>query len=258
MKFFVDQTDQRNVYCAELLKEQGKEVYSIEKIDEHVVEAGDVVVFSPAKKIAESEAFSLPNNTTLVCGNVNEVVEKIIESKNIRHFNLLANEKFAILNANLTAEGVLAIILEKYRKSIYIASYMILGGGRIAKALAILFSKLGLKFSIVTFNPKKYPDYFLYTPEVYLKNEFVEKLKDYQIIINTIPAKIIDEQIMSKIPQDALMIETASVDCLDKSKVEHFDFIPAPALPKKYSCESAGSVVFETIMEGLINDREQN
>ena len=250
MRFFIDETDQRNVYCGELLKENGFDVCALGKTSD-VPLRGDILLFSPAKRFEEPEILALPEEITLICGNINEMYAKTLEDKKIKHINLLADEKFAIKNANLTAEGVLAIILEKYRKSIYDASYMILGGGRIAKALAILFSKLGLRFSIVTFNPKKYPEYFLYTNNVFFKTEFVEKLGEYQIIINTIPSRIIDDEIMKKIPCDTMMIETASVDCLDKTKVENFDFIPAPALPKKYSCESAGRVVFETIMEAI-------
>lgn len=257
MKFFIDESDERNRIAGGLFEKEGFEVEKFERIESVALNAGagDLVLFSPAKKFDDEEIDKLPFGIKIISGNIAERHLEILKQKQIEHTNLLENEKFAIKNANLTAEGVLAIILEKSKKSMFESKYMILGGGRIAKALAILFSKLNLGFSIVTFNPKKYPEYFLYTNEVYFQNEYVKNLSQYDILINTIPTRFVDEESMKHIKNGALMIETASVDCLDKGKVENFDYIPAPALPKKYSPESAGRVVFETVMEGLINGK---
>ena len=41
---------------------------------------------------------------------------------------------------------------------------------------------------------------------------------------------------------------------MDRTKAIHFDFIPAPALPKKYTCETAGKFLFEMITGGYIYD----
>ena len=258
MKFFVDKSDDRNRIAGALLEKEGFEVFEFEEMESICpkVIGGDIIVFSPAKKFCDREADMFPSGIKIVAGNIEERLWEKLKQKQISHLNLLENEKFAIKNANLTAEGVLAIIIEKSRKSMFESRYMIFGGGRIAKALAILFSKLNLRFSIVTFNPKKYPDYFLYTDEVYFQNEFVEHLSEYDILINTIPTKFINNGILSKIEKGTLMIETASVDCLDREMVGNFEFIPAPALPKRYSPESAGKVVFETIMEGLNNGKQ--
>lgn len=244
--FFVDTSDERNIAVKELLKRKNQ-VFDFTWENISNIPNGDTCIFSPAKKFTEKEIDSLPDNINLICGNLEEKYVSILNKKNISFHNLMSDEIFTIKNANLTAEGVLAVILEESKKSIHDNNILILGGGRIARALAILFKGLNVNFSIVSFNPVKFPSYYLYTNSCFFEYSFVDRLAEFDVIINTIPTQFIDEKIIGKVKNDTLFIETASVNCLDKDKVSSFRYLPEPALPMRFSAESAGKVMFESI-----------
>lgn len=254
MTYFLDLSDERNIYVKQLLEKNNEktEIFNFDNTSQ--INIGDSIIFSPAKKFSAEEINKLPNNITIFAGNSLNQYLDILKEKHITFINIMEDEIFTIKNANLTCEGVLSLMIEKSKKSLFDNSVLILGGGRIAKGMAVLLGKLGVNFAMVSFNPVKFPDYYIYSKKCYFKYSFVDDLDKYDIIINTIPSKILDDEIVAKIANDTVFIETASVDCLDKSKATHFDFIPAPALPKKYTCETAGKFLFEMITGGNIYD----
>jgi len=254
LTYFLDLSDERNVYVKQLLEKNTEKTAAFSFDNVSLINKGDSIIFSPAKKFSNDEVNKLPNNITIFAGNSLNQYLDVLKEKQITFVNIMEDEIFTIKNANLTCEGVLALMIEKSKKSLFDNSVLILGGGRIAKGMAVLLGKLGVNFAMVSFNPVKFPDYFLYSKKCYFKYSFVEDLKNFDIIINTIPAQILDNEIVEKIAKDTVFIETASVDCLDRNKATHFDFIPAPALPKKYTCETAGKFLFEMITGGNIYD----
>ena len=250
--YYVDTSDIRNVFLKELLLEKGKQVeeFSFEK---HI-KPNSVCVFSPAKKFTEETANNLPSNITLYAGNLTNEVIKVLENKNITYKNLMQDETFTIKNANLTCEGVLALIITGSNKSIYENNVLILGGGRIGKGMAIMLGKLGVKCSMVSFNKVKFPEYYLYSNKNYFGYSFAGDLSKFDVIVNTIPAEIIKEDVINKIAPDTLFIETASTPCLNPENATHFNYVKAPGLPKKYSAKTAGKLMYENIMEENVYD----
>lgn len=248
MKYFVDTVDKRNQVLKELLIKNGNVVHDFDFRKVATIKRGDTIVFSPAKKFTKEEIEKLPKGINLVCGNLCEEYLKILKNKKIKVKNLMADEIFTVKNANLTAEGVLAIILEKTDVSIFECNILILGGGRIARAMASILNSLGVRYAIVSYNPIKFPSYYTISKKCYYRNGFLRDIEKYNVIINTIPAKIIDDAIVEKIAPKTVFIETASVKCLDDTKKLKFDYLFSPALPQKYSAFSAGKLVYESIM----------
>ena len=254
MKYFLDLSDDRNIYVKKLLEKNNEQtdIFSWDNLLK--IQKNDTLIFSPAKKFTPDEINRLPDNIVIFAGNSLNQFVKQLQEKNIIFNNIMEDEIFTVKNANLTCEGVLSLMIEKSKKSLFENKVLILGGGRIAKGMAVLLGRIGVDFAMVSFNPVKYPDYFIYSKKCYFKYSFVEDLHHYDIIINTIPAKILDDEIINKISKNTVFIETASVDSMDRTKAIHFDFIPAPALPKKYTCETAGKFLFEMITGGYIYD----
>ena len=257
MKYFIDVLDKRNIYLKEKLQDLGEivEDFSVENIEK--IEKGDCLIFSPAKKFDKEFVDLLPESIELVAGNVQDDLKQIFADKNIKYINLMEDEVFTVKNANLTCEGVLAIMLEKSETSIYESNVLILGGGRIAKYMAILLSKLGVSFSIVSFNEVKFPSYFAFTNSCYFKKSFMKDLHKFDIIINTIPSKIFEGFETEKIAPKTIYIETASINSLDQSLVKNFSYILAPALPTKYAPKTASRYMFEAVKK-MNNFKEGN
>lgn len=248
MKYFVDTVDKRNQILKELLTEKGFMTFCFDFNDLSQIKKGDTIVFSPAKKFTKDEIEKLPKNINIVCGNLSGEYLKILSTKKIKVKNLMQDEIFTVKNANLTAEGVLAIILEKTDKSIFDCKVLILGGGRIAKAMCLLLKSLSVEYAIVSFNPIKFPSYYTLSNKCYYRKGFLRDIDKFDVIVNTIPASIVDDEIISKINPKTIFIETASVKCLDDTKELKFNYLFSPALPQRYSAYSAGKLVFESIL----------
>lgn len=248
MTYHIDVADSRTKILKNLLKNRGfdADVYSPGKIQN--IKPSDTLVFSPAKKICGEEASSLPGKITVVCGNLSDGIANVFAEKQISHRNIMKSEEFAVKNALLTAEGVLALILEKSVRSINENKILILGNGRIATALAVLLGKIGARFALVAYDVLKVPKLYILTDRVYHGNDFFAHINKYDIIVNTIPAKIFSSGQMALIAQNTVLIETASVPCLDKAEAGHFYFVDAPGLPQKYSAESAAKLMMEYIL----------
>ena len=76
-------------------------------------------------------------------------------------------------------------------------------------------------------------------------------MKKYDVVINTRPFKYIDDMLLNKFAKNCLFIETASVECLNKELVKDFEYYLAPALPTKFTAETAGKYLYERIMGEL-------
>ena len=247
MTYFIDTNDARNQILMSLLEERNQttEKFSFKTLEK--IGLGDTLIFSPAKKWTDEEINLLPNKISLYCGKISEKHQEIINNKEIAYHDLMIDEIFTTKNANITAEGVLALILEHSPKSIFENNVLIIGAGRIAKAMAIILGRLGVNYAVVRFNKDKFPECFSFSKTCYFGEQFLNHLHEYDVIINTIPKTIFDEQNFGKIARDTIYIETASTNSIDPALATHFEFVPAPALPQKYAKVTAAKYLLENI-----------
>lgn len=249
MTFFVDTIDKRNTYVKSFLSNlfDVKPFNEIEKIKKN-----DVIIFAPNKKFTNEEVENLKNKTTLICGNLPDNQKQLLQAKNIIHKNLLDDEIFAIQNANLTAEGILQNIITLTDKSIFDCKILILGNGRVGKATARLFDKLGLQNVYVNSNDNKnFALSFLFSEKNIFGKKIFDKIDEFDIIINTIPAKYLPNDVIKKIKDNALFLEIASIESVDKNLATNFNYILCPALPQKFSAQTAGKIMTECILRML-------
>lgn len=250
MKILVDTQDKRNQHVLKLLQNAGKKAYVyLEYINK--IEQGDIIIFSPAKKFIYEEVINFCPNVTIYCGNIPQDLLEILINKQIKIFNYLEDESFSIKNAKLTAEGVLALILTHTEKSITELKVLFLGGGRITKASAILLQKLGTYVAVASYNIKDYENAEYYSNKTYFQGSFIKDLGEYDVIVNTRPFNYITEQMINKISASTLFMETASVKSIGEDKKYNFTYLPAPALPQKYACLSAGKIIADKILKEI-------
>lgn len=262
MNFFIDLSDKRNNYIANSLLDMGHNVNEFD-FEKNNGSEGDIFIFSPAKKFDLKELGkiqNLPTNTVVFGGNLAEGIKLELNKKKIKFINLLNDENFVIKNAKLTAEGVLALVIGCGEKSIFENKVLILGSGRVGLAAASLFNKIKINADFAIFHENKLSVASFYCENVVFKDDLPKKIGDYDIIINTVPAKILDDEILNKINKKASILEIASVNCLntDLLKFYTFKYILAPALPMVYSAETAGKFMLDSILKQLNNLKEND
>ena len=249
MKFIIETLDKRNVILKDLLKAGGLDVqdYNLhEKDKKNAAGQNTCFIFSPAKKISAEEAVKFPAGIKVFAGNINPEVQKVFEAKNITHINFMTDDVFAYKNALLTAEGTLAEIMLSGEKSLFGNKYLLLGYGRCTKTLALILSKLGIKYDIASFT-EKHGESCIFAEKTYFKYEFLEDLKNYDMIINSIPHKIFEDDMLLRFKPGACLLEIASVNCINADAVKNFKYVLCPALPQKYTCKSAAALMYQKI-----------
>lgn len=250
MSFFIDFTDKRNQHVFKILKSKGFTVFELENNQENIKQ-GDSYVFSPAKKFLPQEVLSFKNQTNLYAGKVSDEILKIFHEKQIEYKNMMEDEEFVIKNALLTAEGVLAHIISATSKSIFKNKILVVGTGRVGKAILHLLDKLNLDLTLVCFSKNKLTENLYWQKPVILASELKDRIKEFDIVINTAPIKVFEDTVLDYFAEGTVVLEISSFVCLNKDLAQEkgITFISAQGLPQVFSCESAGELVASFLLK---------
>ena len=255
MKFILYLKDKRLIYVDEYLKTKGYKTQEFNESDLSNIVEGDIVVLSPAFKWNENLVNNMPKNITIFGGAFSPEFKTVFENKNIKYFDMMQNEDFVLKNATLTAEGMLCDLILNLPNSMYEQNILIIGSGRVAKAVGYLFFKLGLNFDFAMRNEKEYNLTKLFAKKCYLGEEYKNYLKNYDVVINTVPAVIFNQSDAEKFKKDCYVFELASKRCLEDIKTQNVNYVLCPALPSKYTPKSAGKLIIELIYNYIVKGK---
>ncbi len=171
---------------------------------------------------------ALPEDITVFCGN-----------RQIPHahcVDLLQDAYYLAENAAITASCAIALLTEQ--TVLAGKRILIIGWGRIGKCLAAQLAKLDAK---VTLAARKETDramlQALGIPSIPTP---IMDAKDYDIILNTAPAAVLDEATARK---DAILMDLASVKGISGDRVQW-----ARGLPGKMAPEASGALIAKTVL----------
>ena len=263
--------DLRNFFLAKLLSKEKHEVkvYGFEKIEnfrecetyENMLSSSEIVVLSiPFTKDKKTINMPLSNrniriqelayhleNKTIFVGNMPEDIQEILKEKQNEVIDFMKKEEFAVLNAIPTAEATIEIILKNTNKILQGSHCLILGFGRIGKVLAHKLQGLSVDVTCMVTNEieKAWAIAYGYqTTTIEKLQNYYTKIKQYDIIINTIP-KIIFKEELKEIKKETLVIDLASKPYgIDRKIVEeeNINFIEALGLPRKISTNDISKI----------------
>jgi dipicolinate synthase subunit A len=246
------------------LEEHHKNIIPINKVSQ-INEAIDFVIFPLPTLIDDKKVFAPLYNGDLLIDDILENVvvkngifggklEKSFYQKfyhlNIPIIDYLQREELAILNAVPTAEGAISIMMNELATTVFGTNCLITGFGRISKVLVKSLVGLGVD---VTVCARKYSD--LAWAKVYGCNaihisSIANNIEDYDVVINTVPAMILDNSILCKLSEDCLVIDLASkpggVD-FETAKQLGIKTIWALSLPGKVAPITSGEIISDTI-----------
>lgn len=216
------------------------------------------------KQIIIDDILSLCNKNTLIFGGkISAVLREHFTKKNLIFYDYLEREELAVLNAQVTSEGAIQIIMEELPKTIFQTKCLVVGFGRIGKIISKQLSLLGADVSVCA---RSYKDLALI--ETYNLNPInIKQLKSESTkndcIINTVPATLFDAEVLKEIKKsnqsnqdsgekyDTLLLDLASkpggIDLMAASKLG-LNAIWALSLPGKVAPITAGKIVYKTIL----------
>ncbi len=201
--------------------------------------------------------YAMPKNALLLGGKFDDIVKKSAAHHGVELIDYFDSEKLQILNAVLTAEGALELLLRELPISIFKSKFLVCGYGRIGKILSKMINSLGAKVYV---SARKESDLAYIEAEGNIPVEsgsdfFIKAAKNVDAIINTVPANIIDKTVLENIPQCRLIVDLASgKGGVDFAASEKFGIksIHALALPGKTAPDSAGEILAECVLDMLL------
>ncbi len=166
------------------------------------------------------------------------------------------DEIFTLRNAELTAEGAVELILREYEGAVCGSRILVTGYGRIGKVLSRYLSMMGADMTVAA---RKAFDRDQISAKGMTAADYPElDFSRYQVIVNTVPAEVIDKEAMAKMREDVFIIDLASmpggVD-FSAARDRELTCMHALSLPGKTAPLTAGIIIKDTIMNLL--DREE-
>lgn len=279
-KIFVCGGDLRQIKCAEALSKKGYEVilFGAGK------RGGPKSTENPEKDIYESKIIVLPlpvtydninlnaplcdnslpleliyeninPNAVVFGGMVGDSVKNKLSGNEI--YDYAEDGEFLVKNAMITAEGAFQLIFSETPVSVCGSEFLIAGYGRIGKTVAKAAATFGARVSVAA---RKTGDLAWielngYSPYEY--KELYNNIGKFDIIVNTVPHRIFDKGLISKMDKNALYIDLASVPggC-DMNDMQSMGIkaIHALSLPGKIAPFSSGKIIADTIINMLDKD----
>lgn len=267
--FVICGNDERNLHLAQSLRKKGYRV-ALWRTQQQEGDGMDVItdlelldkqcvaVLSPAAaqdKIDMILHFIKPG-CTVFGGYINAQNKQYAEDHGIRYINILDFEPMSILNAIPTAEGALCLSIQNTAYTINGAHVLILGYGRLGKATARLFHAMGANVEVFSRLYEERAMAVLSGIHALPLDFLPSSLLSANIIINTIPARILGNKELKLLPADSLVIDLASapggVDHEEARRLGVFT-LHALSLPAKYAPKSAAQYM-ETGILSLLHE----
>lgn len=179
---------------------------------------------------------------------------------NPRDTNLpyMAEESFLVHNAVLTAEAAICVAKDNSDLSLINAPILIVGYGRIAKALHHILSAYSSNITVCARNSGDRAVAQSSGANVIAFDD-LKKKSDYSFVFNTVPHPVFNDLELKVLSKSTILIDLASFPGgVDKhlASVLGVKLIEARGLPGKYSPKSAGKIIAVTthkiIKEGKI------
>ena len=172
--------------------------------------------------------------------------------------DFLADGTFTRLNAEATAEIMLALLILDLPVCLPEAKVVVLGGGRIAKGLARRLIACGAGCTLAARNPAQRAEAEALGAETAPLDRLSDILPGADAVLNTIPALVVDGETATRIPPEAFVYELASAPGGFTPEALRIRAVkPALSLPGRYAPLSCARwmerlILHENLKEGFV------
>ncbi len=170
-------------------------------------------------------------------------------------------EELVIKNCIPTAEGTLEIAMREMGRTIFGSRVLIIGFGRVAKATARLFSAVGAEVVCTARSLSAIAQAETSGYGAFPLGELYGRIGGYSLIINTVPATVLDGLTLTAVSKDAVIIDLASkpggVDFEQATRLNRRT-VHALSLPGKSAPITAGEIIAEAVVNIMRERGERN
>ena len=289
-KYLVLGGDLRNVKLAEMLADDGNRVFSFgqDRSDE-ILDDGRIekcnslktafenaqIIVGPVPFASNEEFINTPfshdkilikdlmktnKDKILITGSIKDNIKSLLDEKYMDVIDIMKRDDLAILNTIATAEGTIEVAIKNTDKILQGSRVLVLGFGRVGKIVANKFSKMS---AFVTCAARKVSDLAWIKAYGYNSlniHDMLYDLKEFDIIINTVPQTILKEKELKHVDSEALLIDLASSPGGIDGKMATsmgLNFIWALSLPGRIAPSSSAKFIKDTVYN-ILEERSKN
>lgn len=187
----------------------------------------------------------------VLCGGlVSAQAEEAAQARGLRLLDYYAREECMVANAVPTAEGAVQVAMEELPFTLHSARVLVLGFGRVGKLTAHRMGALGAK---VTVCAQGYADLAwaaAYGHETMWLEKLAWELGGYDLIVNTIPAQVLDCRRLWWVNPGAFLLDLASAPGgVDQAaaKERGLRVLQAPGLPGRTAPVTAAAAIRDAV-----------
>lgn len=202
----------------------------------------------------------LPTNSVLFGGKMPCDFSDALKEKGIKAFDFFEDECLCIKNALLTAEAAVEIAMRECHETVDSSKSMVIGYGRIGKLLTNLLIKMNSDVTVVARKDTDLTYAVCMGANKYKLKEtdpenMLEINNEYDIVFNTVPVRLIRNELIPRINKKTIIIDLASapgfID-IRKARDNGINVIRALSLPGKHSPARAGNIIAESIYDTIM------
>lgn len=173
--------------------------------------------------------------------------------------DLLKDEEYQQKIADMTAEGAIAAAMGRTGCMLKGADCMVIGWGRIGRALAVRLQALGANVTVLTRRKEARAEISGCGYNAANTDRAAELIRSMRFVFSTAPAMVIDRNALRRARRDAAIIDLASPPYgVDMDAAEEF-FVNArrePGVPGRYCPENAGEAIYGSMVKrGMTDER---
>ncbi len=259
--FLIRGKDPRNAYLAKQLQASGHRVILQELIPDTTARAMSIPcpcvlvleLHTPLHAVRPALE-SLTPGSACFAGRISADDLQYASNKGVFYCNLLDDDEFCIKNAIPTAEGALMIALQNTPFTIHESHLTVIGYGRVGKAVARIFRACGCHVTVASREPSELADAYANSHTCVWLKGLSGTLPSSDLVINTVPARLLTASLLKELHKDTIIIELASgTDNIDLAAADALGLtvIKAGSLPGSTAPATAAEYMKDAILDRL-------
>ncbi len=194
---------------------------------------------------------SLDKGAIITGGGMNTAMIEYFNSLGFDTCDYYRREELAVKNCVPTAEGTLALAMRELDVTVFGTEALIVGWGRVAKACARLFGAAGAHVTVAARGVGALAQAESAGFSVVALSTLKTQIGGFRLVINTVPAPVLTDEILCETRKDCLIIDLASKPGgTDFEACERYSrrAIHALSLPGKCAPVTAGEIIADAVL----------
>lgn len=237
-----------NGYCIHYLQNWEQDTFA-EDLSTAKVVLGDIP-FKGEKEILGS----LRQGQIFFAGVLSNDFITECRKKQVTAIDFLKEERIAIYNTIATAEGTIMEAIRNKDTNLHMSQCLVLGYGRCGRAICERLRGMSAKVTVASQKDEELAWAGVFGADTIYLSELPDKIQMFEYIFNTIPAKILGDELLRNTRPDVLILDIASgeggVSFADAEKLGR-KAIHCLALPGKYAPRASADCLAEFVMKKL-------